>query len=138
MCVAQQITIKGAHFAHLLSFRSFLQTWPKRKWPRLSSTPAVACARLVLLVTMHLGFESSSSSCSNCRAFLFAHGAWPVIVGSQSFCAFTHRHNVSLSEHLGRVENDGPCTYMESAFRLLEISQSLSTRRAGEEEGARV
>ena len=54
VCVAQPITIKGAFSAHTPSVRSFLQTWPKRKWPRSSSTTAVARARLVLLVTMHL------------------------------------------------------------------------------------
>ena len=46
MCVARQITIKGAKIAHTLSVRSLLQTWPKRKWPRSSSTTAVACATL--------------------------------------------------------------------------------------------
>ena len=45
---------KILYIAHIFSFRSFLQTWPKSKWPRSSSTTAVACARLVLLETMHL------------------------------------------------------------------------------------
>ena len=58
VCVAQQITIKGACVAHVFSFRSFLQTWPKRKWPRSSPTTAVACARLVLRETVHIALCS--------------------------------------------------------------------------------
>ena len=51
---AQQISTKGAYMAHTLSVRSFLQTWPKKKWHITSLVTTVACTRPVLLMTKHL------------------------------------------------------------------------------------
>ena len=54
VCVAQQITLKRAQSAHILSVRLSMQTWPKKKLTGTSLTTTVACARPVQLVTMHL------------------------------------------------------------------------------------
>ena len=54
LCVAQQVTVKGACTARTLSVCSFLQTRLEKNWQSSLLVKTVACTRLVLLVTMHL------------------------------------------------------------------------------------
>ena len=51
VCVVQQITVKGTYTVQTRLALSFQQTLPKKKWQG-SLVKTVACARLVVLVTM--------------------------------------------------------------------------------------
>ena len=54
LCVAQQVTIKGACTVRTLSVCSFLRTWLEKNWWSSSLVTTVTCTKLVFPVTMHL------------------------------------------------------------------------------------
>ena len=62
MCVAQQITMKDAYIAHTRSVRSFLQTWPKRRWQR-SLHESGMCKVGFLRLTLCFAERGTTSIC---------------------------------------------------------------------------
>ena len=64
----QQIIVKGTYIVHTLLVRSFLQTWPKKKWQGSSLVTTVACTRLVLLVTILSLMRSLSTLASTTKS----------------------------------------------------------------------
>ena len=69
LCVAQQVTVKGAFTARTLSVCSFLQTWLEKNWQSSSLVTTVACTSRALFMVVHGQFFHSNSVC-NCLFWL--------------------------------------------------------------------